>query len=831
MSRLPQTTRRALRRIAWRDTRRNPWRTGLVISMIAIPVAGLVAASIVIASGTATAEQKITGEMGAADFVVRDLASPLSKLPAGTSTTVIRSLSSFTIVTGSGVYAYLEDADPDDAVVAGRYRIIDGRKPETDGETALSPSVLDAFGVGIGDRVVLGGPDLDVVVTGIVVRPEQTYNPIGLVAPGAFDDLDPSLIENVSIYLKAPPGEEDDVLGAILASDGSPDERVVRGTSGGVAPHFASIGIAVIALAETGLVAAAAFAVGARRQLRSLGLIGAAGGEARQVRALVLKAGSTLGMIGSVVGVALGIVAGLSLVPHLDRLTSRVIDGPVFPVPMIVAAAALGMVAAIAAAWMPARSAGRISTVDALARRSPPPAPPGRRAGFGLVVAAVGTALVVWGTITHVMTVLTLGAIGMLGGTLLAIPLLVTMVGRLAHRLPLPLRIAGRDTGRHGRRTAAAVAAATLALALPVAVSTLLLSDEAKANAVAPLAPDHLIVDLGVSTSSQPLSDQYAAARRAIEVIASRVDVVAASPVVTAGYDPARFEVPSDWEIETFLVHAYGAEQAMSGDETVPYASVIAIADADLLHALHAEHMMDLLAAGQLVVLGAGITIDGAMYIEFPPDDPDDPFVMTALPAVESAGIGYASIGSVLVSPVRAAELGLLPNGVAQIVIRTAEPMRGDALATAKEAASIIPGAFAYGLVDTQSESGIFRNVILGFAAVIGLAIVGVAVAMVAVESRRDQAMLVAVGAGPSMRRRIVASSAFLLAGLASLLAVPAGFFPVAVLQVSRQAGYPVIVPWLTFGVVLVAVPLLAALVAGAVARRPAPSDLLRLQG
>ncbi len=50
------------------------------------------------------------------------------------------------------------------------------------------------------------------------------------------------------------------------------------------------------------------------------------------------------------------------------------------------------------------------------------------------------------------------------------------------------------------------------------------------------------------------------------------------------------------------------------------------------------------------------------------------------------------------------------------------------------------------------------------------------------------------------------------------------------VLQVSRQAGYPVIVSWFSIAMVLLVVPPAAGLIAGAVSRRPAARDLLRPQ-
>jgi hypothetical protein len=58
-----------------------------------------------------------------------------------------------------------------------------------------------------------------------------------------------------------------------------------------------------------------------------------------------------------------------------------------------------------------------------------------------------------------------------------------------------------------------------------------------------------------------------------------------------------------------------------------------------------------------------------------------------------------------------------------------------------------------------------------------------------------------------------------MLAALAAVVAVPAGLVPVSVALVSRQAGYPIAVPWATVGLVLVAVPLLAGAVAALLSR------------
>ena len=106
--------------------------------------------------------------------------------------------------------------------------------------------------------------------------------------------------------------------------------------------------------------------------------------------------------------------------------------------------------------------------------------------------------------------------------------------------------------------------------------------------------------------------------------------------------------------------------------------------------------------------------------------------------------------------------------------------------------------------------------------------IVAVAVALVRAESRRDHAILSAVGASPSTRRRLAGANAALLALLAGMIAIPGGFLPIAVIQTARQASAPIVVPWLTIVAVAVAVPLIAGLAAAAFSRAPRDRTMLQ---
>jgi hypothetical protein len=249
-----------------------------------------------------------------------------------------------------------------------------------------------------------------------------------------------------------------------------------------------------LALFATGLIAAAAFVVGARRQLRELGLVGAIGGERRHVLAVVLLGGTSLGLVGSIVGAVLGVAAAYLSHPFLDDLVEHVVGPVEINSLVVIGAVVMGTGAATLAALVPARAAAKLSTVDALAGRSRAPRPPGRVAGAGLVVVGGGGVLLAWGTQTDHDLLLAGGLISMLCGFLFSIPLLVALGGRIASRLPMTGRLAVRDAARHGRRTGAAVAAAVIALSVPVAISTYSLSVETAERGTPRLPENQLLI-------------------------------------------------------------------------------------------------------------------------------------------------------------------------------------------------------------------------------------------------------------------------------------------------------------------------------------------------
>lgn len=566
-----------------------------------------------------------------------------------------------------------------------------------------------------------------------------------------------------------------------------------------------------LALFGTGLIAAAAFVVGARRQLRELGMVGAIGGEPRHVRAVVWLGGTTLGLVGGVLGSALGVGLAYAVRPFLDELVGRVV-GPVdVNALVLIGAVVMGPVAATLAAFAPARAAGKLSVMAALAGRTPPPRPPGRIAGLGFLIVVLGGAVTAWSTISDQNASLAAGLIAMLVGVLFAIPLLVSVVGRLATRLPTAGRLAAREAARHGRRTGAAVAAAVIALAIPVAVSTYSLGEETYERRSPRLGDDHLLIgslnDLTSAETDAVVADVREAFPEALVV-----------PLKKAVFPPSRGSRGEPWD-----VLAEGAVEEISPGSI---SWELFVADADLLRAIHAEGATEALAQGQALTLGGFQPDEGFVRIHLPPAQGRERVRKLAAVAVDSPSYFNESIPKIVISSAVAKREGLREEA-SQHLLTASAPLSSDDIQRARDIVAEHQGFFVNSADDYLAEYALARTAATAVSLPLALSVLAVAVALVASESRRSHQILVAVGAGPVTHRKVVAATSGLLALITAILAVPAGLLPTVVVQVASQAGRPVVVPWVTIAIVVLITPVVSGAVAGVVSRSPRIGSLL----
>jgi putative ABC transport system permease protein len=445
-----------------------------------------------------------------------------------------------------------------------------------------------------------------------------------------------------------------------------------------------------------------------------------------------------------------------------------------------------------------------------------------------MVGIAAGIPITVLGALRHNDWGLFAGPALTILGFLVAIPFLVAMIGRNATRMPLTARLAARDTGRHGRRTGAAVAAATVALILPVAVSTATLSSDAKWNSEPGMAADQLLVDLPASPDGfdgAPVQSFFT--RLEHEVLPGAI----AAPVIQAlqPEDP-NYPFPNP-------VFAEGPQVLLNDGGVDTYVSVteiIYVGGADLLYAVHGETHVDDLEAGYAVAVVDGIVHDGVARVEDPAltEVTSNGMPTRDIRAVDAAtGLYNVSNGTVpklIITPERAEELGYRTEPTSRALVRAAAPITDDQLAAAKAVAADIPGVAVYGLADTRYSSRPLRAAILAFTTAVALAIIAVAIALVSAESRRDRAILAAMGADSAIRRSVAGYRALLMTGLAAWLAIPAGFVPITLIQLASREGYPFAVPWLAFAVVGLLLPVLAGAIGALASRRPPTTQMLR---
>lgn len=526
---------RAALRIARRDALRSKGRSALVVAMIALPVLGVTAADVTYRSSTPTTAEKLTAAMGSADAVfssagmgpveveqlpdLRTYGSPpgappqpdgepepvdvTATFPKGSRYITEQSVPA-TVTTRHGI-ANIEIVElrTSDAAVRGKLDLVEGTYPAGKDEVVATEHFLESTGLRIGSRTTLSGPEQTYTITGSVelhseLGASKLYaDPGAVVAPwkaaAAHDDkIVPPNPGDTKWLVQGVPGSGitwSDVLAANkkgvlvlsrqVALDPPPDSEVPLAARAGMgfpdgSAELSAAVVTVVAMAvlEVVLLAGPAFAVGARRSRRQLGLVGTCGGDRGQVRAVVLAGGVVLGGFGAVSGVVAGLGLTVLFRPLIEGWTeNRFGELEIRPWELL-AIAVIGLVTGILASLAPAIVAGRQSVLESLTgrrgtRRSSRVLPVA-----GCVALAGGVAVAVIGGTTGDRRLVAGGSVVAELGVLACIPVIVGFLGRLGSRLPLSPRMALRDAARNRGRTAPAVAAVMAAVAGTVAIAT-----------------------------------------------------------------------------------------------------------------------------------------------------------------------------------------------------------------------------------------------------------------------------------------------------------------------------------------------------------------------
>ncbi|HEX6358944.1 ABC transporter permease [Actinophytocola sp.] len=835
-------------RIARRSVRRNLARSVLVIALIAVPVAGVTIVDGLVRTMT-DRDVDVDRAMGTADVrvdVTARRASDVERLlPAGS-----RSVRFGERYLGGGlrlavgdrlVRTHLDLVVVDDPLTAHLALLSSGRWPKGPGEALVTKPLAERLGLLDGDRLRSGATltavdGSEVAVTGLAENPYHLDREAVVARPG-------SLLQNAMLggsshplgYLVDLPDDVDAAAFARAWPD--PDNRVttresfvdttpvggylVDASSGPVA-LFAGLGLVGIVL-----VAGAAFAVGARRQVRELGLVAANGGTATHVWRIMLAQGLVLGVLGAATGLLLGAAATVLGTPLWEQVTGQVMTHLRFGWLDLAVVATVGVLASVMAAVVPAPGVARMSPVDALTGRFRTTPPRARRSMLGVILLAVGVFCVVgaglvgrgWVTayeqrvarsdeyafpvdLSLITDAIVVGAVLVLAGLTLVAPAVLTAVGRFGGRLPLSGRLAVRDAVRHRRRTVAAVVAVVVTVAGSVAAAFVL---SAQANASTKSLPERVVLaHLGATSveSEDPSPELENGARFMTEAVPGAV----AHEVTMATERPEGARSTGLSALGSG--NCFGAQLGV-GDPELIELSTGRPPDADVRTAL---------AAGQVVVYDdCLLTPSGTVRFES----------NVELPAYLATREGRSDQYSPNLPGMFISEEALAERGWGTYANAVAVRYPAGADTDALYAAAVDAGLDTYFDVPLSDQFTVLYLILAGVAAVIALFCAGVTVSLSAAEGRSDLATLAALGAQPLRRRTLAGAQALVITVLGTLgglvLGGLVGYAAVPVLGLLVLA-----VPWQHLVLTAVGVPLLSAAAAVLSTRSRLPMTVRR---
>ncbi len=693
----------------------------------------------------------------------------------------------------STVELLLSDVRPQGVFGQRRLTLVRGRMPAAVGEVGLNRPALRALGHDLGDELAIG--ETRRVVTAEVEAPKLLNGAVAVVGPGLVPE--PSVAE---VLIDAPNAEVE-----TFQTDLEP--KLVQATSFAEVERSRAletvyvVALSTVGMVEVGLLCSAGFAVMARRRLREFGLLAAVGARERQLRLAMTLNGATLGLVGGAAGLAAGYALSVAARPWIEQRFGYRLDRWAVPSFAVVPFVVLATVTAALAAWWPARTLSKVPVTEALSARRPQPRPVHRTALWGLVAAVAGAAGWYQGVHIENAALAAPSLVVALVGILAVTPAAIAWLGRVSGRLPLALRVAGRDLARNQARSAATLAALVVAFGLPLGVAVSGTAVDARASKEPLNVPESKMLVWHSLPRSRfvppPSSFDPASVTADLDALVAEVPGATLVPIAMA-FDPS---VPTSQttsltgevvaQSDVLRVHR---QLASPLDRNREYPEPVFVATRELLAAWGldvalADSDADLLGPAH-VGLGIGNLVE-------------TPVAAT----VENVDLPvYGALAPYWVPQGRLAERGLVARTVAWLLTSPA-PLTADQRELARRATG---DTLVIETTRAKESTASIRLVTGVGGSVVALSVLAISLALLRSETGEERLVLAAVGAPLRTRRRITAATAALLAGAGAVLAVPTGYLALLGLLGNPTAGYGFVVPWATLAAVLFGTPLLA---------------------
>ena len=824
--------RRVLSRWALRLAVREWKQRILIVLLITVATAATVLG---IAVASATPGTPNAGTFGTASTLVQlpgntpDLPGVIAKVQKAYGAASV--IDDQPIVTGQAGGADLRAQDPNAPYTHVLLALDSGRYPTGAGQVAVTSGLAQLYGLRIGSVWHLpasagASAGRAFIITGIVENPSNLLDEFALVPPGQL-----AAPQNVRIFL----GISMDSAAASAAGNVIPKNATVTApqpTDNIVSPATIVLIVSVLGLAFIGLVASAAFTVMAQRRQRALGMLASLGATERDVRFVLLVDGLVAGVLGAIIGGALGLGLWFWYYPHLETATAHRTDPLGLPWAAVIIGLLLAVATSVIAAAWPGRAVSKVPVVAALSGRVAAPNVIRRSLRPGLLFLGVGLFILFFsggwrggGDDAYLVIAALIACV--IACALLA-PFAVDRLAQVAGGAPLATRLALRDLVRYRSRSGAALAAVSFAVF--IATLTIVIASVRYDDALDYIAPNmasnQLILYAQGNDPSQYQPGQFtpaaklAAARQEALALAGQLHAsapleldLAVTPNVSAQGQPTQNQAGT-------LTSLHGP-----GFGGLVYVATPALLKAFGITASEVNPAADVLTVrAGLPSTGGLVLVSGSYLAESPPGCPAGSCILN--PVIQEVGklpAGTSLPNTVITEQaVRALHETIVPAGWLVQAPAALTPVQINA---ARQAAVALGTTI-------ESKSGQLSLGQISDGATVGgillaLGVLAMTVGLIRSETASDLRTLTATGAGWRTRRALTGVTTGVIALLGAALGTVAAFLASLAWAHSSLTQTFGNVPWADVGLLVIGMPLVGA-AAGWLLGGRAPSAVSR---
>jgi putative ABC transport system permease protein len=542
-------------RQALSEVRRHPSRFISTLLAIAISVAFMAGSAVLVATEGEAQGKAVNVPIAVADVVVtvpaglevKGTSAAIEGTPGVTASSPV--LSDSTVVTVGAISQSLQLVNVPPAALRWA-SLTTGRWPNDVNEVALSAGAANSLGVKENGQLRIAGSQGFMTVVGLTNEPSGFFSKVAYGSDAHFTEVGATAITATKWAVKAAPGTDLAALVTVLNTKLSQLDPDIKAQLG--APYrakavaklasgfdvFSNVlwGFAAISLVVGMITIANTFTITLAQRRRQIGLLRAVGASGAQVRGRFLAEAALLGVLGSLLGLALGIGIAVAI----TAWSTALFWGLSLPVWQLALSFGLGVLATAIAAFVPIIRGTRVLPLEALQ-----PALGGDEkdrlqvwrvliCGLLLVAGAALAVLAVETTDSNALLIAIgaggLIAAGVLFGGPLFVPSLLRASGLLVRRFGTIARLAANNAERNPRRATATATALMLAIGLMVTLQVATASIRAT---VLDQLQQHYPVDVAINWISD--SAGIASIPSAASAKLAAIDGVDASVLLKAG--------------------------------------------------------------------------------------------------------------------------------------------------------------------------------------------------------------------------------------------------------------------------------------------------------